>query len=75
MVREHREAFGRYRTNRYSERIKADFDAMYGWPGARAAGRSVTAGEQPGDPASKQVQRSVVAHPCGAGRLVPREPA
>jgi len=50
MVREHREAFGRYRTNRYSERIKADFDAMYGWPGARAAGRSVTAGEQPGDP-------------------------
>jgi hypothetical protein len=35
MVREHRETFGRYRTNRYSERIKADFDAMYGWPGAR----------------------------------------
>ena len=35
VVREHREAFGRFRTNRYSGRINADFDAMYGWPGAR----------------------------------------
>jgi hypothetical protein len=35
VVREHREAFGRFRTNRYSQRIKGDFDAMYGWPGMR----------------------------------------
>ena len=35
VVREHKEAFGRFRTNRYSGRINADFDAMYGWPGAR----------------------------------------
>ncbi len=35
VVREHREAFARFRTNRYSGRIKADFDPMYGWPGAR----------------------------------------
>ena len=35
VVREHREAFGRFRTNRYSQRIKGDFDALYGWPGIR----------------------------------------
>lgn len=35
VVREHREAFGRFRTNRYSDRIKADFDPVYGWPGVR----------------------------------------
>jgi hypothetical protein len=34
-VREHREAFGRFRENRYSQRIKGDFDRLYGWPGAR----------------------------------------
>jgi hypothetical protein len=39
VVREHKEAFGRFRTNRYSGRIKADFDAMYGWPGARYIAR------------------------------------
>jgi hypothetical protein len=34
-VREHREAFARFRTNRYSQRIKAEFDPLYGWPGIR----------------------------------------
>jgi Domain of unknown function (DUF1998) len=34
-VREHREAFKRFRTNRYSGRLRTDFDAMHGWPGAR----------------------------------------
>lgn len=34
-VREHGAAFGRFRANRYSERIRGDFDPMYGWPGAR----------------------------------------
>jgi hypothetical protein len=31
----HREAFARFRNNRYSDRIKTDFDPMYGWPGVR----------------------------------------
>lgn len=32
----HREAFGRFRMNRYSDRIKTDdFDPYYGWPGTR----------------------------------------
>jgi len=31
----HREAYERYRMNRYSERIKQDFDPMAHWPGAR----------------------------------------
>jgi len=34
-VAEHREAFGRFRTNRYSQRLTGDFDPMYGWPGIR----------------------------------------
>ena len=34
-VREHGAAFGRFRTNRYSERIRGDFEPMYGWPGPR----------------------------------------
>ncbi|MFI0355150.1 DrmB family protein [Actinomadura sp. 9N407] len=36
-LRAHREAYGRYRGNRYSERIAsmADFDVMAHWPGAR----------------------------------------
>jgi hypothetical protein len=34
-LREHREAYGRYRQNRYSDRINADFDPMAHWPGAR----------------------------------------
>jgi hypothetical protein len=31
----HREAFGRFRENRYSQRVRGDFDRMYGWPGIR----------------------------------------
>jgi hypothetical protein len=31
----HREAYGRFRSNRYSSRIKGNFDEMYGWPGGR----------------------------------------
>jgi hypothetical protein len=32
----HREAFGRFRENRYSDRVKTDgFDRYYGWPGSR----------------------------------------
>ena len=34
-MRAHREAFGRFRRNRYSSRIKGDFDEMRGWPGPR----------------------------------------
>ncbi len=34
-LHEHQEAYGRYRENRYSERITADFDPMAHWPGAR----------------------------------------
>jgi hypothetical protein len=31
----HREAFGRFRANRKSDRKTSDFDPFYGWPGAR----------------------------------------
>ncbi|HWG99679.1 MAG TPA: DUF1998 domain-containing protein, partial [Pilimelia sp.] len=31
----HREAFKRFRHNRYSDRLSGDFDPLYGWPGAR----------------------------------------
>ncbi|MFJ9173878.1 DrmB family protein [Streptomyces sp. NPDC102360] len=31
----HREAFGRFRVNRKSDRKTSDFDPYYGWPGAR----------------------------------------
>lgn len=31
----HREAFARFRTNRYSDRITGPFDPMRGWPGLR----------------------------------------
>ncbi|MBO1330960.1 DUF1998 domain-containing protein [Streptomyces sp. VRA16 Mangrove soil] len=31
----HREAFGRFRSNRKSDRITSDFDPYHGWPGAR----------------------------------------
>jgi MrfA Zn-binding domain len=34
-LRAHREAYGRYRQNRYSDRIPVDFDPMAYWPGAR----------------------------------------
>jgi uncharacterized protein DUF1998 len=34
-VAEHRDAFGRFRTNRYSQRLTGEFDPMYGWPGIR----------------------------------------
>lgn len=34
-VREHREAFGRFRTNRYSDRLPANFDPIHGWPEPR----------------------------------------
>jgi hypothetical protein len=34
-MREHREAYIRFRTNRYSGRLKGDFDPERGWPGAR----------------------------------------
>lgn len=31
----HREAYGRFRHNRYSDRLPIDFDRFRGWPGAR----------------------------------------
>ncbi|MDR3081753.1 MAG: DUF1998 domain-containing protein [Streptomyces sp.] len=31
----HREAFGRFRTNRKSDRMTSEFDPYHGWPGAR----------------------------------------
>ncbi|WP_214318607.1 DUF1998 domain-containing protein [Nonomuraea sediminis] len=31
----HREAYGRFRKNRYSDRIQGDFDEYRGWPGMR----------------------------------------
>jgi hypothetical protein len=34
-VAEHRNAYGRFRTNRYSQRVEGGFDPMYGWPGIR----------------------------------------
>ncbi|TKK87529.1 DUF1998 domain-containing protein [Herbidospora galbida] len=34
-LREHKEAYGRFRTHRYSDRIKNTFDEMQHWPGAR----------------------------------------
>lgn len=34
-MRAHWEAFKRFRTNRYSDRLPGDFDPGYGWPGAR----------------------------------------
>lgn len=34
-VHEHREAFKRFRTSRYSDRIPGEFDPMYGWPRQR----------------------------------------
>jgi hypothetical protein len=34
-LRAHREAYGRYRQNRYSDRVMTDFDPMAHWPGAR----------------------------------------
>ena len=34
-VREHLDAFARFRTNRYSDRLPADFDPMRGWPEPR----------------------------------------
>lgn len=34
-LRQHREAYGRFRSNRYSDRIKGPFDPMLHWPGAR----------------------------------------
>jgi hypothetical protein len=35
VVLRHREAFGRFRINRYSDRLQTEFDQYYGWPGAR----------------------------------------
>jgi hypothetical protein len=36
VVAAHREAFGRFRANRYSDRVKSDgFDPLHGWPGPR----------------------------------------
>jgi hypothetical protein len=35
VVREHMEAFKRFRTNRYSDRLRTDFDPLHGWPGPR----------------------------------------
>jgi hypothetical protein len=35
VVREHWDAFARFRTNRYSDRLTADFDPRRGWPEAR----------------------------------------
>src|SRR5208282_3374154 len=35
VVREHIEAFRRFRTNRYSGRLRTDFDPLHGWPEAR----------------------------------------
>ncbi|APU16138.1 MULTISPECIES: DUF1998 domain-containing protein [Actinoalloteichus] len=34
-VAEHREAYGRFRENRYSDRIAGPFDRMQNWPGVR----------------------------------------
>lgn len=34
-MREHRDAFGRFRANRFSDRLTGDFDPMHGWPGER----------------------------------------
>ncbi|WP_462187440.1 DrmB family protein [Frankia sp. CcWB2] len=34
-MREHRDAYSRFRVNRYSDRIAGDFDPMQGWPGER----------------------------------------
>jgi hypothetical protein len=34
-LRAHREAYGRFRHNRYSDRLTVDFDPMDGWPGPR----------------------------------------
>ncbi|WP_261568735.1 DUF1998 domain-containing protein [Frankia gtarii] len=34
-MREHRDAYSRFRLNRYSDRIPGDFDPMHGWPGQR----------------------------------------
>lgn len=31
----HQEAFGRFRSNRKSDRKTSDFDPLYGWAGAR----------------------------------------
>ena len=35
VVGEHMEAFRRFRTNRYSGRLRTDFDPLHGWPEAR----------------------------------------
>jgi len=35
VIREHRDAFARFRTNRYSDRLPGDFDPMRGWPEPR----------------------------------------
>ncbi len=34
-IEAHRQAFGRFRRNRYSNRVRGDFDEMRGWPGGR----------------------------------------
>ncbi|MFC0865812.1 DrmB family protein [Sphaerimonospora cavernae] len=34
-LREHKEAYGRFRTHRYSDRVRGQFDKMQHWPGAR----------------------------------------
>lgn len=34
-MRAHREAYGRFRRNRYSDRIRGEFDEMRRWPGER----------------------------------------
>jgi hypothetical protein len=34
-LKAHEEAYGRFRENRYSDRVKGRFDAMKNWPGAR----------------------------------------
>ena len=35
VIREHKDAFARFRTNRYSDRLQGDFDPMRGWPEPR----------------------------------------
>jgi len=35
VIREHKDAFIRFRTNRYSDRLPADFDPQRGWPEPR----------------------------------------
>jgi hypothetical protein len=35
VIREHKDAFARFRTNRYSDRLPGDFDPMRGWPEPR----------------------------------------